>query len=145
MGSEMCIRDRSGIYIYSSGSLVAMGDSVIVSGEVSEFCWDGSPCNCSACGGAGVTEFYQPEDIYIISNNNPLPEPILVPSGQALSEQYEGVLVRIENAECTSLPGGFGVWQVNDGSGECGIHNTPDGYEFDPQVGEVYNLSLIHI
>ena len=44
----------SGIYIYSSGGLVSMGDSVIVSGEVSEFCWDGSsPCNCSSCGGAG--------------------------------------------------------------------------------------------
>tara|TARA_B100001250_G_C19783340_1_gene782932 strand:- start:776 stop:2059 length:1284 start_codon:yes stop_codon:yes gene_type:complete len=134
----------SGIYIYSSGGLVSMGDSVIVSGEVSEFCWDGSsPCNCSSCGGAGVTEFYQPEDIYIISNNNELPEPIIVPSGEALSEQYEGVLVRMEDVECTSLPGGFGVWQVNDGSGECGIHNTPDGYEFDPQVGEVYNVTGI--
>ena len=133
----------SGIYIYSSGGLVSMGDSIIVSGEVSEFCWDGSPCNCSSCGGAGVTEFYQPEDIYIISNNNPLPEPIIVPSGEALSEQYEGVLVRVEDVECTSLPGGFGVWQVNDGSGECGIHNTPDGYEFNPQVGEVYNITGI--
>ena len=37
-----------------------------------------------------VTEFYQPDDIYIISNNNELPEPILVNSGEALSEQYEG-------------------------------------------------------
>jgi hypothetical protein len=111
---------------------------------VSEFCWDGSsPCICSSCGGAGVTEFYQPEDIYIISNNNPLPDPIIVPSGEALSEQYEGVLVRMEDVECTSLPGGFGVWQVNDGSGECGIHNTPDGYEFEPQVGEVYNITGI--
>ena len=133
----------SGIYIYSGGALPAMGDSVIVSGEISEFCWDGSPCNCSACGGAGVTEFYQPESIYIISNNNPLPEPILVTSGEALSEQYEGVLIRMENAECTSLPGGFGVWQVDDGSGLCGIHNTPDGYEFDPQIGETYNITGI--
>ena len=60
----------SGIYVYSSGSLVSMGDSVIVSGEISEFCWNGSPCDCASCGGAGVTEFYQPDDIYIISNNN---------------------------------------------------------------------------
>ena len=133
----------SGIYIYSGGALPAMGDSVIVSGEISEFCWDGSPCNCSSCGGAGVTEFYQPEDIYIISNNNPLPEPILVNSGEALSEEYEGVLIRLENVECTSLPSGFGVWQVNDGSGICAIHNTPDGYEFDPQIGETYNITGI--
>ena len=133
----------SGIYIYSGGALPAMGDSVIVSGEISEFCWDGSPCDCNSCGGAGVTEFYQPEDIYIISNNNALPEPLLVNSGEALSEEYEGVLIRIEDAECTSLPGGFGVWQVNDGSGSCGIHNTPDGYEFEPQIGEVYNITGI--
>ena len=133
----------SGIYIYSGEALPSMGDSVIVSGEISEFCWNGSPCNCSSCGGAGVTEFYQPEDIYIISNNNPLPDPILVNSGEALSEEYEGVLIRLEDVECTALPGGFGVWQVNDGSGICAIHNTPDGYEFDPQIGETYNITGI--
>ena len=133
----------SGIYIYSGGALPSMGDSVIVSGEISEFCWDGSPCNCSACGGAGVTEFYQPEDIYTISNNNPLPEPLLVTSGTALSEEYEGVLIKMENVECVSLPGGFGVWEVNDGSGICRIHNTPDGYEFDPVVGDTYNITGI--
>ncbi|MBF25823.1 MAG: hypothetical protein CMP49_04835 [Flavobacteriales bacterium] len=133
----------SGIYIYSSGALPAMGDSVIVSGEISEFCWNGSPCDCSSCGGAGVTEFYQPENIYIISNDNPLPEPIVVSSGEALSEEYEGVLIYMEDVECTALPGGFGVWQVNDGSGNCGIHNTPDGFEFNPQIGEIYNITGI--
>jgi len=133
----------SGIYIYSGGALPSMGDSVIVSGAISEFCWDGAPCNCATCGGAGVTEFYQPESIYTISNNNPLPEPILVNTGEALTEQFEGVLIRMENVECTSLPGGFGVWQVDDGTGACGIHNTPDGYEFDPQIGETYNITGI--
>ena len=133
----------SGIYIYSGGALPAMGDSVIVSGEISEFCWDGSPCNCSSCGGAGVTEFYQPTDIYIISNNNPLPEPLIVTSGTAFDEQYEGVLVRLEGVTCTSSPSGYGVWNVNDGTGDCGIHNTPDGYEFDPEIGEIYNITGI--
>ena len=133
----------SGIYIYSGDELPVMGDSVIVTGEISEFCWNGSPCACSTCGGAGVTELYQPDEIYIISNNNPLPEPILVSSGDALSEQYEGVLIRMEDVECLSLPSGFGVWQVDDGTGSCGIHNTPDGYEFDPQISAVYNITGI--
>jgi len=133
----------SGIYIYSGSALPEIGDSVIVSGEISEFCWDGSPCDCASCGGAGVTEIYQPEDIYIISNNNPLPEPILVTSGEALSEQYEGVLIKMNNVECVSEANGFGVWGVNDGSGMCGIHNTPDGYEHDYQIGEVYNITGI--
>ena len=133
----------SGIYIYSGSALPAIGDSVIESGEISEFCWDGSPCDCASCGGAGVTEFYQPDDIYIISNNNELPEPIVVTSGEALSEEYEGVLIKMNNVECVSEANGFGVWGVNDGSGICGIHNTPDGYEHDYQIGEIYNITGI--
>ena len=27
--------------------------------------------------------------------------------------------------------------------GVCGIHNTLDGFEFDPEVGEVYNITGI--
>ena len=129
----------SGIYIYSSAGLPAMGDSVIVVGEVSEFCWDDG----SLCDGPGTTEIYQPEDIYIISNNNPIPEPILVNSGDALQEQYEGVLIKLNNVECVSNADGYGVWNVNDGSGICGIHNTPDGYEHSEEIGVVYNITGI--
>ena len=127
----------SGIYIYSSAGLPQMGDSVIVVGEVSEFCWDDG----SLCDGPGTTEIYQPEDIYIISNNNPIPEPILVTSGEALQEQYEGVLIKMIDVECTSNENGYGVWNVNDGSGTCGIHNTPDGYEHNEEIGEVYTIT----
>lgn len=129
----------SGIYIYSSAGLPEMGDSVIVVGEVSEFCWDDG----SLCDGPGTTEIYQPEDIYIISNNNPIPDPILVNSGNALQEQYEGVLIKMNNVECISNTDGYGVWNVNDGSGICGIHNTPDGYEHSEEIGEVYNITGI--
>ena len=114
-----------------------MGDSVIVVGEVSEFCWDDG----SLCDGPGTTEIYQPDDIYIISNNNPIPEPILVSSGEALQEQYEGVLIKMNDVECISNANGYGVWNVNDGSGVCGIHNTPDGYEHNEEIGEVYSIT----
>ena len=127
----------SGIYVYSSAGLPQMGDSVIVVGEVSEFCWDDG----SLCDGPGTTEIYQPDDIYIISNNNPIPEPILVSSGEALQEQYEGVLIKMNDVECISNANGYGVWNVNDGSGVCGIHNTPDGYEHNEEIGEVYSIT----
>ena len=127
----------SGIYVYSSAGLPQMGDSVIVVGEVSEFCWDDG----SLCDGPGTTEIYQPDDIYIISNNNPIPEPILVSSGEALQEQYEGVLIKMIDVECISNANGYGVWNVNDGSGVCGIHNTPDGYEHNEEIGEVYSIT----
>lgn len=127
----------SGIYVYSSAGLPQMGDSVIVVGEVSEFCWDDG----SLCDGPGTTEIYQPDDIYIISNNNPIPEPIIVSSGEALQEQYEGVLIKMNDVECVSNANGYGVWNVNDGSGACGIHNTPDGYEHNEEIGEVYTIT----
>lgn len=129
----------SGIYIYSGDALPQMGDSVIVVGEVSEFCWDDG----ALCDGPGTTEIYQPDDIYIISNNNPIPDPILVNSGDALQEQYEGVLVKMNNVECISNANGYGVWNVNDGTGICGIHNTPDGYEHNEEIGEEYNITGI--
>ena len=50
---------------------------------------------------------------------------------------------KMNNVECVSEANGFGVWGVNDGSGVCGIHNTPDGYEHDYQIGEVYNITGI--
>ena len=129
----------SGIYVYSSAGLPQMGDSVIVVGEVSEFCWEDG----ALCDGPGTTEIYQPDDIYIISNNNPIPEPILVSSGDALQEQYEGVLIKMNDVECISNANGYGVWNVNDGSGICGIHNTPDGYEHNEEIGEVYTITGI--
>ena len=30
---------------------------------------------------------------------------------------------------------------MNDGSGTCGIHNTPDGYEHNEEIGEVYTIT----
>jgi len=127
----------SGIYIYNSAGLPEIGDSVIVVGEVIEFCWDDG----SLCDGPGTTEISQPQDIYIISNNNPIPEPILVTSGEALQEKYEGVLIKMIDVECTSNADGYGVWNVNDGSGSCGIHNTPDGYEHNEEIGEIYTIT----
>ena len=66
-----------------------------------------------------------------------------VNSGDALQEQYEGVLVKMNNVECISNANGYGVWEANDGSGVCGIHNTPDGYEHNEEIGEVYNITGI--
>ncbi len=49
----------------------------------------------------------------------------------------------MNNVECVSNANGYGVWGANDGSGICGIHNTPDGYEHDEEIGEVYNITGI--
>ena len=57
------------------------------------------------------------------------------------AEQYESVLVKIENAEFLrdTL---YGMWFVNDGSGECLIHN-PNTYSYSGQAGTILNITGI--
>ena len=116
---------RSGIYIYSSTVFPAMGDSVIVTGEVSEY--------------NNLTEFAFPDGVFILTSNNPIPEPIAINTGDLANEDYEGVLVKVTNLSVTYATFNFddyGAWKVNDGTGECIIHNTEEGFEYPAVVGE---------
>jgi len=116
---------RSGIYVYSSSVFPVLGDSVIVTGEVSEY--------------NSLTEFAFPEDVFILTSNNPIPEPIAINTGDLANEDYEGVLVQVMNLTVTYATFNFddyGAWKVNDGTGECIIHNTEEGFEYPAVVAE---------
>ena len=116
---------RSGIYIYSSSVFPVLGDSVIVTGEVSEYNY--------------LTEFAFPDEVFILTSNNPIPEPININTGDLANEDYEGVLVKVNNVTVTYATFNFddyGAWRVNDGTGECIIHNTEEGYEYPAEVAE---------
>lgn len=116
---------RSGIYIYASPVFPAIGDSVIITGEVSEY--------------NSLTEFAYPDNVFILTSNNPLPEPISINTGDLANEDYEGVLVKVNDVEVSYATFNFedyGAWKVNDGSGECIIHNTQEGYEYPAVLAE---------
>ena len=116
---------RSGIYVYSAAVFPALGDSVIVTGEVSEY--------------NSLTEFAFPDDVFILTSNNPIPEPIAINTGDLANEDYEGVLVKVTNLTVTYATFNFddyGAWKVNDGTGECIIHNTEEGFEYPAVVAE---------
>lgn len=116
---------RSGLYIYAASEFPSIGDSVIVSGEVSEY--------------YNLTEIAFPENIYIISSNNPIPEPISINTGDLPNEDYEGMLVRVNDVTVTYATFNFddyGNWRVDDGTGECIVHNTEDGYEYPAVLAE---------
>ncbi|MFL2564071.1 MAG: endonuclease [Flavobacteriales bacterium] len=137
LGDDFYIQDgegpRSGIYIYTSPVIPSIGDSVIVTGEVSEFQWeDPTP--------EKMTELAYPDQVYILNSNNPIPNPIDITTGGLANEDYEGMLVRVSDVTVTYadlIPFvDYGQWRVDDGSGECYIHNTQEGYEYDPEFGE---------
>ena len=116
---------RSGIYVYSSSVFPVLGDSVIVTGEVSEY--------------NNLTEFAFPDDVFILTSNNPIPEPIAINTGDLANEDYEGVLVQVSNLNVTYATfnyDDYGAWKVNDGTGECIIHNTEEGFEYPAVVAE---------
>mgnify|MGYP003308703545 CR=1 FL=1 len=136
LGDDFYIQDgegpRSGIYIYTSPVIPSIGDSVIVTGEVSEFQWeDPTP--------EKMTELAYPDQVYVLNSNNPIPNPIDITTGGLANEDYEGMLVRVTDVTATYATFNFddyGQWRVNDGTGECNIHNTQEGYEYPAEVGE---------
>ncbi len=115
----------NGIYVYNSGYFPVIGDSIIVTAEVSEY-YD-------------LTELKNVSAFYPISSNNPLPEPVILPTGSIQDEQYECVLVRVEDAQCVRDTA-YGMWIVNDGSGDALIHNSSI-YSHNYGIGNYYNIT----
>ena len=118
---------RSGVYVYEQTNSPAIGDEVTLTGTVTEF--------------YELTEIVDLTSFTINSSNNTLPDPISVFTGDASNEDYEGMLVRIENATCTSTDIGFGEWQINDGSGALAVDDLM--YLFSPDLDIDYGITGI--
>ncbi len=113
-----------GVFVFTNQT-VSRGDSVVFSGGVVEY------FNSTQISGvAGLT---------IVSANNPVYAPVVIQTTDVNTEQYEGVLVTVENATCTDANSGFGQWIVNDGSGSCLINSTI--YTATRSQGSVYNVT----
>jgi len=68
-----------------------------------------------------------------------LPAPQLLDTYGASQEQWEGVLAVIANAECTSLPDGFGEWGITQPSGDYLVDDLM--YAYTPVVGNSYDIT----
>ena len=122
----------NGIYVFDyvdNGNTVAIGDEVEMIATVSEY--------------FNLTELSDLQSFTVLATNQPLPEPLLVGTGEVASEALESVLVRVENANCTEAPGGanFGIWSADDGSGEVGIGKEMYTTTPDPVVGQAYDVT----
>ena len=100
-----------GILVLDRDSRVQIGDLVKVSGSVSEY--------------YGMTCLQDISSTRILSSNNPLPQPLLLTSGQLSrpdeAEAYEGVYARLINSSVSSAKSASGKFMVTDGSGQCRI------------------------
>lgn len=92
----------NGIYVYESGTPLALGDSVLVTGTVQEY--------------NSLTEIGFVSDITILNSGNAMPTPVDVTGTTYSDEMYEGVLVRVVDVNCTTANDQYGVWTLNDGS-----------------------------
>ncbi len=135
----------NGIYVYGDpGEMLGFGMQVQVTGEIQEY-W-------------GLTELYigdEADPVTIIEEEvdwtTDLPEACEytvvgmeeIAGGAETAEQYEAVLIKVENAICEELPGEFGEWLIIDESEtfEVKVDNPMDppyGYVHNPVVGMPY-------
>lgn len=120
----------SGIYVYTkSAPNVNIGDIVEVKGYVKEY--------------YGLTEIsVNPKygDYVHILGTSSVPEPITLPTGNVSQEQWEGVLIKVENVVVTNANLGYGEWEVDDGSGPVRIDDLI--YKYTPQKGQKFEYII---
>ncbi|MDM8521227.1 pullulanase-type alpha-1,6-glucosidase [Anaerolineales bacterium HSG6] len=123
-GSRIFIQDDtqslSGIVVYRTAytGTVMVGDRVIVAGTVEE--------------NFGVTQFAQDSMLQVISSSNTLPTYKVLPTGQVGHEDWESMLVKVENVTVTNDNVGHGEWEVNDGSGALLLDDLANGVTVPP-------------
>ncbi|HOK87094.1 MAG TPA: T9SS type A sorting domain-containing protein, partial [Tenuifilum sp.] len=118
----------NGVYVYgvnNSLGTIAQGDSVEVIGTVDEY--------------NNLTEIKSVSYLKKINSGNTLPTPVDVTPAQAASEAYEGVLVKLNNVECTVADAGFGEFTVSDGTNTINVDDFL--YKYTPTQGARYNIT----
>lgn len=110
----------NGIYVYDYGfdNTSVEGDNVTIEAEVGNY--------------NGVTQLKNVVDLTVNSSGNPLPA-ITTLTTAGLTEEYEGVLVKVVNAQVTSIANiGDGYFEINDGSGALAVD---DNLYYDTEIG----------
>ncbi len=107
----------SGIAVYRPGHQVTPSDRVEIQGTVIEF--------------HDITQI-EPTQIRILASNQPLPAPVSLSVQEAKAEQWEGVLVQVENVVVTDPPDRFGEWRIRDDSGIIRVDDKGVFYPAEP-------------
>lgn len=114
----------SGLLLYKPDGYVNVGDLLEVTGTVSEY--------------NGLTEIAF-GIATVLSSGNELPAPEVLSSGDVSQEQWESVLVRVENVTVTDDDLGYGEWEVDDTSGGARVDDLGD-YGYSPTNGDLLDF-----
>ena len=115
----------SGVYVYDSGNSPAIGDSVTFSAIVDEY--------------YNLTELKSVSSYVKVSSGNAVQvTDITIPDGAL--ESYEGVLCKLTNATCESLPvAPYFQWTVGDGLNSLIVDDLI--YSYTPTIGTHYDIT----
>ncbi len=119
-----------GVLVYDTTIIPSVGDEVRMTCEVDEY--------------NGMSVLKNVSDFEILSTGYTPYGPTIIFSGDLAGgcnpngEQWEGMLVRVENAACTQDVSTYGEWYADDGTGECQMDD--DFYYYDPYVGEPFDF-----
>lgn len=116
----------NGVHVFqgTNANLPAIGNQVQVTGTVAEF--------------NGLTQITNVTTV-VMSASAPQPAPVDITTLQlSTEEQWEGVLVRVVEATCTEQNSGFGMWRINDGTGNAKAHNLM--MNFTPVLNNDYTI-----
>lgn len=114
----------NGLYVFDS-NVPTLGDEITITGEATEY--------------YNLTQLKNLSSYNVNSSGNALPNPVVLSTMDANDEAYECVFVRVEIADCTNDDAGFGMWELNDGSGATLVHNNAV-YSYTPTLGLTYNV-----
>jgi DNA/RNA endonuclease YhcR with UshA esterase domain len=123
----------SGIYVFDNSIHPSLGDQITLTGLITEY--------------YGLTEI-DPSDHEIIATDVELPDPVLLTCADITGgcsvwgEQYEGMLVQLENVVVMSEANEYGEWYVSDDGGLTLTQVDDDCFQYRPQVGDtIYFLT----
>ena len=125
------------VFSTATASNVAVGDSLTLTTSIDEY----------YAGGSTMTELGNVTNFVKVSSGNTLPAPVVITTnalnetaGNLLAaEQYEGILVSVQNATCATYTASYGQGTVNDGSGATQVDKQLYTYHF--QVNQTYTVT----
>ena len=126
----------SGVFIYDTSIEPSLGDSLTITASVDEY--------------YGLTEIKNISSFTAHTAGAALPAPVDISTGDlaggcnVTAEAYEGMLVRLRNVTVTQATDQYGVWLVDDGSGECQLDDYL--FSYTAGLGETYDsiVGIVH-
>ncbi|MFC2152435.1 T9SS type A sorting domain-containing protein [Bacteroidota bacterium] len=117
----------NGIYVYNNTFTATRGDSITIVGVVSEY--------------QSGTQLQNIEEYTILAAGVTLPDALVLELPEALNEKYEGVLVTINNLECTAGPTSYNEWTFADADDDEITIDDILSYQHTFTIGTMYEVT----